>query len=102
MEAGVCYMSSRWHAKSAIHLLSRCNIPPKLTKTGGLSQKQIKEVTEYVLNNLAENLSLSQLAACAALSPFHFARLFKQTTGMTPHQYVIYQRVEQAKVLLQQ
>lgn len=86
----------------ALHLLSRCNIPPKLAKTSGLSQKQIKEVTEYVLNNLAENLSLSQLATCVALSPFHFARLFKQTTGMTPHQYVIYQRVEQAKVLLQQ
>jgi AraC family transcriptional regulator len=74
----------------------------KIPVTGGLNQKQIQAVTEYVSHNLQSNLSLSELAACIALSPYHFARLFKQTTGITPHQFIIHQRVELAKELLRQ
>jgi AraC family transcriptional regulator len=44
--------------------------------------------------------SLSELAVLAALSPYHFARLFKASTGYSPHQYVIHRRVERAKLLL--
>lgn len=87
----------------AVHLLSRCRETLfNTTKTAGLSPHQIKAVTEYIRNNLSLDLSLSELAACAALSPYHFARLFKQSTGMAPHRYVIYQRVEYAKELLKQ
>jgi AraC family transcriptional regulator len=42
------------------------------------------------------------LAAVARLSPFHFARQFKEATGLPPHQYVISRRVERAKQLLQE
>jgi AraC family transcriptional regulator len=96
------YAASMAHTL-VVHLLSRfayCKV--NNTKTPGLSQKQIRQVTEYVSDRLQSNLSLSELAACIALSPYHFARLFKQTTGMTPHQYVICQRVERAKYLLRQ
>jgi AraC family transcriptional regulator len=57
-------------------------------------------VTDYINDHLANDLSLGELAALAHLSPYHFARLFKRTTGQTLHQYVIERRVEAAKRLL--
>ena len=45
-------------------------------------------------------MCLDHLAALAHMSPYHFARLFKKSTGLPPHQYVIARRVERAKELL--
>jgi AraC family transcriptional regulator len=56
--------------------------------------------TKPIEEHLAEDLSLSELAAIAYLSPYHFARLFKASTSFTPHQYVIGRRIERAKLLL--
>jgi AraC family transcriptional regulator len=67
---------------------------------GGLSPTQLKLVTNYINDRLEQELSLEELAAIAKLSPAHFCRSFKQSTGFTPHQYVIRQRVERAKLLL--
>jgi AraC family transcriptional regulator len=46
---------------------------------------------------LEENISLSQLAAIAGMSPHYFSELFKQSTGRAPHQYVLLRRIERAK-----
>jgi AraC family transcriptional regulator len=51
----------------------------------------------YIGDNLADDLSLSQLAAVAGMRPHYFAELFKQSTGRAPHQYVLLQRIERAK-----
>ncbi|MBW4579468.1 MAG: AraC family transcriptional regulator [Tildeniella nuda ZEHNDER 1965/U140] len=51
--------------------------------------------------HLHQNLKLSDLSAIAQLSPYHFLRLFKQQMKVTPHQYILRCRVEQAKHLLQ-
>lgn len=67
---------------------------------GGLSPTQLQLVIDYINNYLDQELSLEELAALAQLSPYHFCRSFKQSTGFTPHQYVIRQRVERAKRLL--
>src|SRR5690606_10005732 len=50
--------------------------------------------------HLDQNISLAELAAVAHMSEFHFARLFKHTTGLPPYQFVIHQRVERAKRLI--
>lgn len=55
---------------------------------------------EYVHEHLAEELSLIDLAAQMNLSAFHFARLFKNSFGLSPHQYVLQNRVERAKKLI--
>ncbi len=67
---------------------------------GGLSPTHLKLVVDYINDRLDQELSLDELAAIAQLSPYHFCRSFKRSTGLTPHQYVIRQRVEWAKLLL--
>lgn len=66
----------------------------------GLSKRKLGRVIDHVHAHLHEDLPLSALAGVAGLSPYHFARLFKQATGLSPHQYVVLQRVEQARRLL--
>lgn len=66
----------------------------------GLSPRALALVAAYVEANLADRLSLDAVAAVANLSPRHFLRLFKLSTGLSPHQYVIRARVERAKGLL--
>ncbi|BAU12396.1 transcriptional regulator, AraC family [Leptolyngbya sp. NIES-3755] len=66
----------------------------------GLSLYRLRQVIEYIHAHLDQELGLAELAAIAHLSPHYFARLFKQSTGMSPHQFVIQQRVERAKSLL--
>jgi AraC family transcriptional regulator len=57
-------------------------------------------VLDYVDGNLSERLTLAGMAAAANLSPFHFSRLFKASTGFTPYQHVIRRRTEEARDLL--
>jgi len=61
---------------------------------------RIARAIDYVEAHLAEELSIEVLAGVAALSPFHFAKTFKQATGLPPHRFVAARRVERAKVLL--
>jgi AraC family transcriptional regulator len=85
-----------------IHLLRQHSSvkQPSLPRSVGLDRATLRRVSMYIEEHLAEDLSLSELAAVAYLSPYHFARLFKASTGFAPHQYVIGRRIERAKLLL--
>jgi AraC family transcriptional regulator len=61
---------------------------------------RLAHVVEYIENNLNEQLSLVALARIAQTSAFHFARQFKSSTGLTPHQYVMQRRIDRARRLL--
>ncbi|WP_047488945.1 AraC family transcriptional regulator [Terriglobus sp. TAA 43] len=67
---------------------------------GGIPLARLRRVLEFIEAHLHTDVRLEQLAAEAELSPFHFARLFRETTGITPHQYVLERRIERAKLLL--
>ena len=67
---------------------------------GGLAPATLRRVRDYVDANLAEPIDLASLAGVAELSPFHFARVFKQAEGVTPHRYVLERRVAKARRLL--
>jgi len=73
---------------------------PDAPKPGGLDAKTLRVALAYIEEHLAEELTLAGIAAPVHLSPYHFARLFKESTGFSPHQYVIRRRVERAKLLL--
>jgi AraC family transcriptional regulator len=85
-----------------VHLLSRYSThsPRIQIRTGRLTQRQRKQISEYIQVNLHRNISLAELAEVLRLSPCHFAHLFKNSTGISPHQYLIHCRVERAKQLL--
>lgn len=72
------------------------------TYTGGLSKLKLQRIVDYIHAHLDRNLSLKELAAIAQMSAHYFSQLFKQSTGITPHQYVIGCRIERAKELLMQ
>jgi hypothetical protein len=55
---------------------------------------------DYVGDNLAADLTLVEIAREVGMSPYHFSRMFKLSTGLSPHQYVMRQRIERAKALL--
>lgn len=65
-----------------------------------LSREQLGRVTRHVEDNLAAPLTLADLAAVAHVSPFHFARVFRAATGLSPHRYVLERRVALAEQLL--
>ena len=88
----------------AVHLLQQYSSPGRriALQAPGLSPVQVRQVDEYVRENLSAGLSLGEIAGVVHLSPFHFARLWKQATGSTIHQFVIGCRIQAAKRLLRQ
>jgi AraC family transcriptional regulator len=66
----------------------------------GLPGTQLRRVTEFIDDNLARALPLTELSAAAHLSQYHFARLFKESTGLPPHRFVVQRRIERACALL--
>lgn len=87
----------------AIQLLRQyCTTKPKLSShQDGLSSLKLQHVKDYINEHLHEDLKLIELAALAQVSPYYFLRLFKQSVGLTPHQYILQRRIEKAKFLLQ-
>jgi AraC family transcriptional regulator len=67
---------------------------------GGLAPKRLRLVRDYIDTNLAEEITLADLAAIAGVSSTHFCRAFHRSTGIASHQYLIRRRVERAKALL--
>jgi len=86
-----------------LHLLSAHGVSPgrkRLAPKGKLGSAQLRAVVELAHGDLAGELSLERMAAAAGYSPFQFARAFKSTTGLAPHQFVLRLRLERAKRLV--
>ncbi len=81
-------------------LLREARTPVRLAR-GGLAPWQVRRCTDYLTEHACENVGLEELAALVCLSPFHFARAFKQSTGVPPHRYQLSLRIERAKALLE-
>ncbi|MEM7590219.1 MAG: AraC family transcriptional regulator [Cyanobacteria bacterium P01_A01_bin.83] len=88
-----------------LHLLEHyCTTHTNLRESisGRLPQYKLRQVIDYINAYLERDLSLKELSNLLQMSPHYFSQLFKQTTGITPHQYVIRCRVERAKDLIRQ
>ena len=67
---------------------------------GGLAKYKLDRVISFINGNLERNFKIEDLANVVEMSPYHFARMFKQSSGLTPHQYLVQQRINKAKELL--
>ena len=68
--------------------------------SGGLGPSRERRVREYIEAHFGDDLSIQALASVTGLSPQHFAVLFRQSTGFTPHQYVNHRRIAYAQQLV--
>lgn len=66
----------------------------------GLVDRRLRRSIEFMHDNFDRELALGEIAEAAYLSEFHFARLFKRITGVTPHAYLAGLRIEHARRLL--
>lgn len=88
----------------AVHLLRHYSSGAKTIKEPSqkLTRQQMRRVIDFVQDHLSQDLSLDALAEQTGFSAYHFARLFRQTTGESPHQFVLRQRIERAQLLLKE
>lgn len=75
-------------------------VPAAHNHSRALPLDRLRRTIEYINDNLAEDLTLGEIADVAGLNPFYFCRVFRQSTGTSPHQYVLRCRVDRAKRLL--
>jgi len=88
----------------AIHLATHYPLSDKriFAPKGKLSSRQLGQVIDYVRSGIHTAISLEALASTIHLSIFHFSRLFKNTLGMSPYQFVLQLKIEYAKRLIKQ
>lgn len=67
---------------------------------GALTQSQRANARAYIEAHFSEDITLSEIAAAAGLSTYYFVRAFKQSEGVTPYRYMLQERIERAKALI--
>lgn len=98
-EAGI-YADSLAMALACRLISHHSNRSTVVEDNGGLSKRTLARLREFIDARLDQPISVGELAALANLSPIHFSRKFKRSTGESPHQFIIGVRVEAAKRLL--
>jgi AraC-like DNA-binding protein len=89
------------HSRPRISMLGSLPIAASTADIhGALAPGITRRISEYIDSHLGENISLDAMAEMAGLSVNHFARTFRQSTGLAPHAYLVQRRIEQAERLL--
>lgn len=98
---------SRVYAESlanilAVHLLRnyREEAPVEATQPRGQVPRAVAKALAFIQQNHAEDIGLAEIAAAAHMSPFHLVRTFKRAIGVSPYQYLIQTRVNNARALI--
>lgn len=78
------------------------SLPDYVRPRRGLSRRALNRACSFIAENLGERFTLDDLARQAGVSRFHFARLFRVSTGDSPMAYLVKSRIERAKQMLLQ
>ncbi|HEX8541362.1 AraC family transcriptional regulator [Pseudomonas syringae] len=92
--------SSLAHDMLSHAILGQVGLREGLRLKGGLAPHLRRQLVEFIDAHLADPLSLGQLAGICALSEYHFARMFRESFGLPPHQYLLARRIAHARHLL--
>jgi AraC family transcriptional regulator len=86
----------------AVHLLREYGaaVPESKKPYPRLPREKLGRAVEYIQDQLGTDLTVSGIAQAVYMSPYHFSKLFKESTGQSPYQYVVEARVRKAKELL--
>jgi AraC family transcriptional regulator len=87
-------------AAIGLRLLSSRDRPLPSPARGGLAPWQVKRAVAFIRDNLHRDVSLTELAGQVGLSPHHFCRAFKQSTGASPHNWLTQHRIERAQDII--
>lgn len=98
-EASTLFVQSLGRAL-AVHLVRNYGQAVKGQRKGGLTAFQLSQVDRFLESNLDQNLHMAEVAQQIGLSEFHFSRLFKKTTGLSPSRYLLRLRLNKARRLL--
>jgi AraC family transcriptional regulator len=95
------YVESLTIALSA-HLVKKYSSHPTTLKqyNNGLSRYSLKQALCYINDNLGAELKVAEIASELGMSPYYFSRLFRQSMGVSPHEYLTQCRLEAAKQML--
>lgn len=85
-------------AVELIHQQSGNGVPPSGARR--LPNQKLRRAVNFLIEHLGDDVSLARLAAEVGLSPYHFARSFRASVGVPPHQYVTAMRIERARLML--
>ncbi len=101
-DAGSRLLAQSLANQLGVHLIRHytTHTPELAAEPAVLPPRAVTQSIDFINENYARDISLSEIAEAAHLSPFHLARLFKRTTGLTPHQYLVQVRVNSARALL--
>ena len=80
------------------HYSSLAAAPPR--SAGGLPSRRLRDVLDYIEDKLGQSITLRELAALSGVSARHFERAFRQSTGSSPHAYVMERRLHRGRGLL--
>lgn len=99
---GSCFYAESLTTALAAHLIQHYTTRTQVLRSyrGGLPKQKLKQAVEYINEHLSEDLSLETLAIELNISQYYLCRLFKQSIGMSPHTYLVQQRIERSKQLL--
>jgi ribose 5-phosphate isomerase B len=97
---GACVVTQDLACELADAFLTASYIPEE--QAFGIPPWRLARVVEHIRNNLDKPLGVSVLSGMAEMSQSHFSKLFKLSTGLAPHQFVLQERINRSKELLRQ
>jgi len=95
--ADALYAQSLVQAAAAVVLRVAGKGSAVARREGGLSPRRLAEVVDFIHANLSQRVTLADLATVAGVSESHFTRVFRASTGESPHRYVMQRRLEHAR-----